>query len=101
LSVRMEPLERVKFRLRSGASSQVYIADVSGTVRDAHKLRVTGGDAPRGKDDAQWLIVESSLMVAGTVIISCPKIPLENIAFNPSDFRRMKPKDMTLKRMDK
>jgi hypothetical protein len=52
-------LERVKFRLRSGASSQVHMASVSGTVRDADKLTGTGGNAARGNGSSQshrWLL---------------------------------------------
>ena len=57
--------------------ARVYMADVSGTVRDAHKSTGTGGNALWGNNEA--------------MIISCPKIPSENIAFNPFDFPRMKP----------
>ena len=75
------------------------MADVSGTVRDAHRLMGTGGNAPWGNDDVQWLVSDSSLVVA--VVITCLKTLLENIAFNLPDLTRMKPKDRTLKTMDR
>ena len=85
LSATIDLLECDNIMPRSGASSQgVYsMADVSGAVRDAHKSTGTGGNASWGNNEA--------------VIISCPKIPSENIAFNPSDFPRTKPKDRTFK----
>jgi hypothetical protein len=77
------------------------MASVSGIVRDAHRLRGTGGNASRGNDEAQRLVLESRLVAAGAVVISSLKIPSENKAFNPSDLPRIKPNDKTLKRMDK